>query len=128
MFLTEFFGSSLPSRRRHPPRLLRPRLLRRCLKIDRCGRADSNGATVVSVPSLLRTTSAARNDLCSPLHEEGGSSASAPLDEDSTTVIERLREFLLLGVREMTLPGRSWSSGPAWTRLWRSVCWTRPAG
>ena len=31
--------------------------------------------------------------------------ASAPLDEDSTTVIERLREFLLLGVQQMTATG-----------------------
>ncbi|XP_021824037.1 uncharacterized protein LOC110765261, partial [Prunus avium] len=77
------------------------------------------GATVVSVPSLLRTTSAVMTDLSLPeatssddleelyasLHEEGGSSASAPLDEDSKTVIERLREFLLLDVRQMTTAG-----------------------
>ncbi|KAL6280374.1 hypothetical protein ACE6H2_017255 [Prunus campanulata] len=45
------------------------------------------------------------DDLYAKLHEEGGSSASAPLDEDSMTIIERLREFLLLGVREMTATG-----------------------
>ncbi|PQP94787.1 uncharacterized protein Pyn_25134 [Prunus yedoensis var. nudiflora] len=62
------------------------------------------GATVVSVPSLLRTTSAVMTELSlaettssddleelyASLHEEGGSSASAPLDEDSKTVIKRL--------------------------------------
>ncbi|XP_021809585.1 uncharacterized protein CG45076-like [Prunus avium] len=76
------------------------------------------GATVVSVPSLLRTPSAVMTDLSLPvtssddleelyasLHEEGGSSASAPLDEDSKTVIERLREFLLFDVRQMTAGG-----------------------
>ncbi|XP_021821695.1 uncharacterized protein CG45076-like [Prunus avium] len=68
-------------------------------------------ATVVSVPSLLRTISVeatSSNDLeelYASLHEEGGNSASAPLDEDSKTVIERLREFLLLDVRQMTAVG-----------------------
>ncbi|XP_021822575.1 uncharacterized protein LOC110763990 [Prunus avium] len=76
-------------------------------------------ATVVSVPSLLRTTSAVMTDLSLPeatssddldelyasLHEEGGSSTSAPLDEDSKTVIEWLWEFLLLDVRQMTAAG-----------------------
>ncbi|PQP98280.1 uncharacterized protein Pyn_26111 [Prunus yedoensis var. nudiflora] len=70
------------------------------------------GGPVVSVPSLLRTTSAVRTELSlvettssddleelyASLHEEGGSSASTSLDEDSKTVVERLREFLLLGV------------------------------
>ncbi|CAL8163022.1 unnamed protein product [Prunus armeniaca] len=31
-----------------------------------------------------------------------GSSASAPLDEDSRAIIERLREFLFFGVHQMT--------------------------
>ncbi|PQP94675.1 uncharacterized protein Pyn_03848 [Prunus yedoensis var. nudiflora] len=76
-------------------------------------------ATVASVPSLLRTTSAVRTELSlaestssddleelyANLHEEGGSSASAPLDEDSKTVVERLREFLFLGVHQMTAAG-----------------------
>ncbi|XP_021826557.1 fibrous sheath CABYR-binding protein-like [Prunus avium] len=85
-------------------------------------------ATVVSVPSLLRTTSAVMTDLSLPeatssddleelyasLHEEGGSSASAPLDEDSKTVIEQLREFLLLDVRP-----RGWPRGARSNRIWR---------
>ncbi|CAL9011972.1 unnamed protein product [Prunus brigantina] len=40
-------------------------------------------------------------ELYASLHEEGGSSASAPLDEDSKAVIERLREFLLCDAYQM---------------------------
>ncbi|PQM34004.1 uncharacterized protein Pyn_01503 [Prunus yedoensis var. nudiflora] len=37
------------------------------------------------------------------LHEEGGSSApSEPLDEDSRAAVERLRDFLHMGVHQMT--------------------------
>ncbi|PQM39669.1 uncharacterized protein Pyn_01834 [Prunus yedoensis var. nudiflora] len=48
------------------------------------------------------TSSDDLEELYASLHEEGGSSASAPLDEDSKTVVERLQEFLLLGVHKMT--------------------------
>ncbi|PQQ12202.1 uncharacterized protein Pyn_00243 [Prunus yedoensis var. nudiflora] len=79
----------------------------------------ATGAPVVSVPSLLQTTSAVMTELSlaeptssedleelyASLHEEGGSSALAPLDEDSKTIVERLREFLLLGVHEMIAAG-----------------------
>ncbi|CAL9021241.1 unnamed protein product [Prunus brigantina] len=41
-------------------------------------------------------------ELYASLHEEGSSSASAPLDEDSKAVIERLREFLLCDAYQMT--------------------------
>ncbi|PQP91942.1 uncharacterized protein Pyn_34077 [Prunus yedoensis var. nudiflora] len=54
---------------------------------------------------LEATSSDDLDELYASLHEEGGSSASAPLDEDSKTVIERLREFLLLGVQQMTATG-----------------------
>ncbi|PQM40057.1 uncharacterized protein Pyn_07209 [Prunus yedoensis var. nudiflora] len=68
------------------------------------------------VPSMAAATSAEllpsspscpsgimfRSELYASLHEEGGSSTSAPLDEDSKTVVERLREFLFLGVHQMT--------------------------
>ncbi|KAH0973971.1 hypothetical protein GBA52_015870 [Prunus armeniaca] len=40
-------------------------------------------------------------ELYASLHEEGGSSASAPLDEDSSAVIEKLREYIFLGVHQM---------------------------
>ncbi|CAL2255597.1 unnamed protein product [Prunus armeniaca] len=42
-------------------------------------------------------------ELYGSLHEEGGSSASAPLDEDSRAVIQKLREYLFLGVHQMTM-------------------------
>ncbi|PQM38663.1 uncharacterized protein Pyn_37552 [Prunus yedoensis var. nudiflora] len=41
-------------------------------------------------------------ELYASLHEEGCSSVLAPLDEDSRAVVERLREFLFLGVHQMT--------------------------
>ncbi|PQQ03224.1 uncharacterized protein Pyn_12851 [Prunus yedoensis var. nudiflora] len=42
-------------------------------------------------------------ELYASLHEEGGSSAPvAPLDEDSKAAIERLRDFLHMGVHRMT--------------------------
>ncbi|CAL2229954.1 unnamed protein product [Prunus armeniaca] len=41
-------------------------------------------------------------ELYASLHEEGGSSAPAPLDEDSKAVAEKLREFLFFGVHQMT--------------------------
>ncbi|CAL8992756.1 unnamed protein product [Prunus brigantina] len=40
--------------------------------------------------------------LFASLHEEGGSSALAPLDEDYKAVLERLREFLLCDAYQMT--------------------------
>ncbi|CAL9029152.1 unnamed protein product [Prunus brigantina] len=40
--------------------------------------------------------------LFASLHEEGGSSSLAPLDEESKAIIERLREFLLCDAQQMT--------------------------
>ncbi|CAL2240270.1 unnamed protein product [Prunus armeniaca] len=52
---------------------------------------------------LLGTTSSDDlEELYASLHEEGSSSTSAPLDEDSRAVIQRLREYLFLGVHQMT--------------------------
>ncbi|CAL9011938.1 unnamed protein product [Prunus brigantina] len=59
-------------------------------------------------PSLLPVSSgeaACPDDLESlfaSLHGEGGSSSSAPLDEESKAIIERLREFLLCDAHQMT--------------------------
>ncbi|CAL2255295.1 unnamed protein product [Prunus armeniaca] len=53
--------------------------------------------------SQLKTTSSDDlEELYASLHEEGGSSTSAPLDEDSRAVVEKLREFLFFGVHQMT--------------------------
>ncbi|PQP92962.1 uncharacterized protein Pyn_33738 [Prunus yedoensis var. nudiflora] len=51
------------------------------------------------------TSSDDLEELYAGLHEEGGSSALDPLDEDSKTIVERLREFLFLDVRQMTTTG-----------------------
>ncbi|PQQ12010.1 uncharacterized protein Pyn_23134 [Prunus yedoensis var. nudiflora] len=60
------------------------------------------GASTVP-PAIEEPTSS--NDLAelyANLHEEGGSSASVtPLDDDSKATIERLREFLFMGVNHM---------------------------
>ncbi|PQQ05602.1 uncharacterized protein Pyn_17727 [Prunus yedoensis var. nudiflora] len=71
----------------------------------------SQDSIVVAEPVVMEprsreaTSSDDLEELYASLHEEGGSSASAPLDEDSKTVIERLREFLLLGVHQITAAG-----------------------
>ncbi|CAL9018318.1 unnamed protein product [Prunus brigantina] len=48
------------------------------------------------------TSSDDLEELYASLHEEGGSSALAPLDEDSRFIAEKLREFLFFGVYQMT--------------------------
>ncbi|CAL8089402.1 unnamed protein product [Prunus armeniaca] len=58
--------------------------------------------TFVVPPAAEPTTSDDLAELYTSLHEEGCSSVSNPLDEDSRASIERLREFLFLGVHEMT--------------------------
>ncbi|CAL2240307.1 unnamed protein product [Prunus armeniaca] len=61
-------------------------------------------AEVLGAPSAAEGTTCSDDleELYASLHEEGGSSASAPLDEDSRAVIERLRELLFFGVHQMT--------------------------
>ncbi|CAL9011781.1 unnamed protein product [Prunus brigantina] len=60
-------------------------------------------ADVLGAPSAgEETTSADLDELFASLHEEGGSSASVPLDEDSKAAAEKLREYLFLGVDQMT--------------------------
>ncbi|CAL8993875.1 unnamed protein product [Prunus brigantina] len=60
-------------------------------------------ADVLGAPSAAEeTTSADLDELFANLHEEGGRSASVPLDEDSKAVAENLREFLFFGVHQMT--------------------------
>ncbi|CAL9007282.1 unnamed protein product, partial [Prunus brigantina] len=61
-------------------------------------------AEVLGAPSAAEETTSSDDleELYAKLHEEGGSSASAPLDEDSKVVVERLREFLFFGVHQMT--------------------------
>ncbi|CAL9018812.1 unnamed protein product [Prunus brigantina] len=51
---------------------------------------------LATATSILTPTSSVMTEL------EGCSSVSAPLDEDSRAAAERLREFLFLGVHEMT--------------------------
>ncbi|CAL2259844.1 unnamed protein product [Prunus armeniaca] len=60
-------------------------------------------AEAPSAPSAAEGTSSSDDleELYASLHEEGGSSASAPLDEDSSAVIEKLREYIFLGVHQM---------------------------
>ncbi|CAL9030050.1 unnamed protein product [Prunus brigantina] len=57
---------------------------------------------VVSIQISLFPMPDDLEELHASLYEEGGSSASAPLDEDSKAVIERLREFLLCDAYQMT--------------------------
>ncbi|PQQ05220.1 uncharacterized protein Pyn_08972 [Prunus yedoensis var. nudiflora] len=61
-------------------------------------------AEVLAAPSAAVETTSSDDleELYASLHEEGGSSTSAPLDEDSKAVVERLREFLFFGVHQMT--------------------------
>ncbi|CAL2248426.1 unnamed protein product [Prunus armeniaca] len=61
-------------------------------------------AEAPGVPSAAEGTTSSDDldELYAILHEEGGSSASAPLDEDSSAVIERLWEYLFLGVHQIT--------------------------
>ncbi|CAL2256857.1 unnamed protein product [Prunus armeniaca] len=61
-------------------------------------------AEVLGTPSAAEGTTSSDDlgKLYASLYEEVGSSASTPLDEDSRAVIERLREFLFLGVHQMT--------------------------
>ncbi|CAL9005407.1 unnamed protein product, partial [Prunus brigantina] len=59
----------------------------------------------VGGPGISSAEAASPDDLESlfaSLHEEGGSSALAPLDEDYKAVLERLREFLLCDAYQMT--------------------------
>ncbi|CAL9006132.1 unnamed protein product [Prunus brigantina] len=71
--------------------------------------ASSTVLTELVVADALGAPSAAETtpfddleELYASLHEEGSSSASAPLDEDSRAVTEKLREFLFFGVHQMT--------------------------
>ncbi|PQQ00289.1 uncharacterized protein Pyn_32351 [Prunus yedoensis var. nudiflora] len=61
-------------------------------------------AEVLAAPSAAEETTSSDDleELYASLHKEGGSSTSAPLDEDSKAVVERLREFLFFGVHQMT--------------------------
>ncbi|CAL8175382.1 unnamed protein product [Prunus armeniaca] len=61
-------------------------------------------AEAPSEPSVAEGTTSSDDleELYASVHEEGGSSALAPLDEDSKAVIGRLREYLFLGVHQMT--------------------------
>ncbi|CAL2238693.1 unnamed protein product [Prunus armeniaca] len=60
-------------------------------------------AEAPGAPSAAEGTASSDDleELYASLHEEGGSSASTPLD-DSRAVIERLREYLFLRVHQMT--------------------------
>ncbi|CAL9025564.1 unnamed protein product [Prunus brigantina] len=62
----------------------------------------SNKTSIVPPAAEEPATSDDLAELYASLHEEGCSSISAPLDEDSRAAAERLREFLFLGVHEMT--------------------------
>ncbi|CAL8113188.1 unnamed protein product [Prunus armeniaca] len=61
-------------------------------------------AEVLGALSAAKETTSSDDleELYASLHEEGGSSASAPLDKDSKAVVERLQEFLFFGVHQMT--------------------------
>ncbi|CAL2273621.1 unnamed protein product [Prunus armeniaca] len=61
-------------------------------------------AEVLGALSAAEETTSSNDleELYASLHEEGGSSASAPLDKDSKAVVERLQEFLFFGVHQMT--------------------------
>ncbi|PQP98391.1 uncharacterized protein Pyn_30514 [Prunus yedoensis var. nudiflora] len=61
-------------------------------------------AEVPTTPSAAVETTSSDDleELYASLHEEGGSSTSAPLNEDSKAVVERLREFLFFWVHQMT--------------------------
>ncbi|CAL2239696.1 unnamed protein product [Prunus armeniaca] len=71
------------------------------------------------------TSSDDLEELYASLHEEGGSSASAPLDEDSKAVIERLREFLFFGVHQMTTAEAFMEFGSCLDTVMALGCWTR---
>ncbi|CAL8089346.1 unnamed protein product [Prunus armeniaca] len=62
------------------------------------------GAEALSALSAAEGTTSSDDldELYASLHEEGGSSTSAPLDEDSRAVIQKLREYLFLRVHQMT--------------------------
>ncbi|XP_021822416.1 uncharacterized protein LOC110763841 [Prunus avium] len=61
-------------------------------------------AEVLAAPSFAEEPASSDDlaELYASLYEEGSSSASAPLDEDSRAIVERLREFLFFGVHQMT--------------------------
>ncbi|XP_008229027.1 PREDICTED: uncharacterized protein KIAA0754-like [Prunus mume] len=58
----------------------------------------------LGAPSAAQETTSSDDleELYASLHEEGGSLASASLDEDSRAVVENLQEFLFFGVHQMT--------------------------
>ncbi|PQM38286.1 uncharacterized protein Pyn_39215 [Prunus yedoensis var. nudiflora] len=60
-------------------------------------------AEVPTAPLAVEETTSSDDhaELYASLHEEGGSSAPAPLDEDSRAAVERLRDFLHMGVHQM---------------------------
>ncbi|CAL9011514.1 unnamed protein product [Prunus brigantina] len=62
----------------------------------------SSGVLTELVATGVLGASSAAEELFANLHEERGSSASAPLDEDTKAVIERHREFLLCDAYQMT--------------------------
>ncbi|PQM41375.1 uncharacterized protein Pyn_25136 [Prunus yedoensis var. nudiflora] len=68
--------------------------------------AEGDLVVITSSPPPTAPEPASLDDLAelyASLHEEGGSSTSAgPLDEDSKTSIERLWDFLHIGVHQMT--------------------------
>ncbi|PQQ15689.1 uncharacterized protein Pyn_09281 [Prunus yedoensis var. nudiflora] len=88
-----------------------------------------SGIVIPSEPATLDDLA----ELYASLHEEGCSSVSDPLDEDSKAVVERLREFLFLGVHQMTtaeafMEFRSCLDWVCWIRLsWMSyrLAWPR---
>ncbi|CAL8112909.1 unnamed protein product [Prunus armeniaca] len=59
---------------------------------------------VLGASSAAQETTSSNDleELYTSLHDEGGSSTSAPLDEDSRAVAGKLREFLFFGVHQMT--------------------------
>ncbi|CAL8168169.1 unnamed protein product [Prunus armeniaca] len=65
---------------------------------------ELSATAALDAPSAAQKTTSSDDlkELYSSLHEEGGSSSSAPLDEDSRAVVEKLREFLFFGVHQMT--------------------------
>ncbi|CAL2271445.1 unnamed protein product [Prunus armeniaca] len=64
---------------------------------------ELSATSALGAPSATQTTSSDDlEELYASLHEEGGSSTSAPLDEDSRAVVEKLLEFLFFGVHQMT--------------------------
>ncbi|CAL2276282.1 unnamed protein product [Prunus armeniaca] len=123
---TQAIPVEIPSAASVVPTLVVPRSLSRCrppLVVQPPRSSLSLLAVAVSMPAAPRSQSSTTltelaaveaiatdgttssddlEELYASLHEEGGSSASAPLDEDSRAVIQRLREYLFLGVHQMT--------------------------